>query len=378
MGLFRNRSIVEVVEKLGLALPDASRAFVARSSIPEARARVGPEPLAWLLHQVGVEWGLASAERYSYRGLKLLGVDGLEVRVPDSKENRGHFGGHDNGKRESGYPLCRLVALMALGSHLILDASFGPVSKGELTLMKPLWDVIPDDSLCIADQLYANPATMLPYVQAGSNRHFLSRAPARMKMKLVEVIGRSDELVEVEVDREARKKNPDLPERVQLRVIYYRRKGFPVGQLITTLLNPVLYPAQEIIGLYHKRWELELGYDELKTELLDRAVTLRSQKPEGVEQELWGILLAYNLVRREMEKVAEEAKVEPTRISFVMSLRLIQDEILWCAIASPGAIPRHLANLRRELKRYILPPRRSERAYPRAVKIQPRKYAARA
>ena len=94
-----------------------------------------------------------------------------------------------------------------------------------------------------------------------------------------------------------------------------------------------------------------------------------------MNQELWGLFLAYNLVRLEMERIAEEAGVSPTRISFVAALRMIQDEMLWCALSSPGAIPKHLRNLRAELKRFILPPRRTERIYPRAVKIKMSSYA---
>jgi len=69
--------------------------------------------------------------------------------------------------------------------------------------------------------------------------------------------------------------------------------------------------------------------DQLQTALLDREETIRSKTREGVEQELWRILLAYNLVRLEMARVAKSAKVEPTRISFVESLRLIRDEWVW-------------------------------------------------
>ena len=127
------------------------------------------------------------------------------------------------------------------------------------------------------------------------------------------------------------------------------------------------------MALYHERWELELGYDEIKTELLDREETIRSKKPEGVKQELWGILLAYNLVRLEMERIANEADVEPTRISFVEALRLIRDEWEWLSVASPGAIPKRLEALRRNLKRYVLPPRRA-RSFPRVVKIKMSNY----
>ena len=90
--------------------------------------------------------------------------------------------------------------------------------------------------------------------------------------------------------------------------------------------------------------------------MLDREEAIRSKSPTTVTQELWGVFLAYNLVRLEMERVAQDAGVEPTRISFVAALRLICDEWLWCAIATPGAIPKHLKNLRAALKTLILPP----------------------
>src|SRR4051812_41512705 len=71
--------------------------------------------------------------------------------------------------------------------------------------------------------------------------------------------------------------------------------------------------------------------------------SIRSKTREGVEQELWGIVLAYNRVRLEMERVAKSAKVELTRITFVESLRLICDEWMWLSVTSPGAIPKRLA-----------------------------------
>jgi hypothetical protein len=125
----------------------------------------------------------------------------------------------------------------------------------------------------------------------------------------------------------------------------------------------------------YQRWEIELGYDEIKTELLDREEAIRSLTVTGVWQELWGILLAYNLVRLEMERIAEEAGVEPVRVSFVTALRYIRDEWFWlCGTRTPGAIPRHLRAMRESVKRFILPPRRSERVYPRAVKIKMSNY----
>src|SRR6266496_43691 len=104
---------------------------------------------------------------------------------------------------------------------------------------------------------------------------------------------------------------------------------------------------------------------------------LGSRTPDGVRQEIWGIALAYNLVRLEMERAADEAKVEPNRISFVNAVALIRNAwFRWSMVPlAPGRIPEGLLDLRRCLKLLILPPRRPERAYPRAVKIKMSPYA---
>jgi len=188
-----------------------------------------------------------------------------------------------------------------------------------------------------------------------------------MKPVLVEKLGPHDALVELPVTRSMRaSSSKPMPEAVRMRAIRYQRPGFRAGVLLTSLLDPKKYPAEEIVQLYHERWEIELGYDEIKTHLLDRQEAIRSR----TRQEVWGILLAYNLVRVEMERAADEAGVEPTRISFVNALSLIRTAWrVWSTPPlAPGRIPEHLLDLRRHLGLLLLPERRSERRYPRVVK----------
>jgi len=102
---------------------------------------------------------------------------------------------------------------------------------------------------------------------------------------------------------------------------------------------------------------------------------LRSKQPERVYQEMWGLLLAYNLIRVEMERFADEANVAPTAISFVTAFNLICDEWIWLAgTATPGQIPRQLKRLREDMRRLVLPQRRRERSFPRVVKIKMSNY----
>jgi len=375
MALFRDRCIREVAESLNIALPGRRGPTISGSAVAQARARLGAEPMEWLFETCALHWAHKSADADRWNGLALYGVDGTTLRIPDSPENREDFGVPGGGPRgQAAYPQARLVALMALRSHLIAATSFGPFKIGEVTYARALWSELPDRSLCILDRGFFAADVLLPLSGSGSSRHWLIRSKKNQKWRVLERLGKDDYRVEMTVSHQARRKNPSLPEHFELRALRYQRRGFQPQWLLTSLLDAERYPAAEIAELYHERWEIELGYDEIKTEMLDREEAIRSQSSARIRQEIWGILLAYNLVRLEMERVAAEAGVPPTRISFITSLHLICDEWLWSASASPGAIPRHLRNLRGALKRFILPPRRPERRYPRAVKIKMSSY----
>jgi hypothetical protein len=375
MALFRDLAIGAVVRSLGLVLPGGKRPAPSDSAIAQARARLGGEPLRWLFGRTAQKWTRESADRHRWRGLALYGVDGSTVRVPDSPENRAHFGGQSaGGKRgQSGYPLVRLATLMVLRSHLLAAVRFGPY-QSELVYARDLWAYVPDHSLAIVDRGFLAAGILIPLADEAPNRHWLTRARKTTAWRPLKRLGSGDQLVEMNVSHEARRQNPALPEKWTVRAIAYRRRGFQPQTLLTSLLDPIAWPADEIVPLYHERWEIELGFDEVKTEMLEREETIRSRTVAGVEQELWGLALACNLVRLEMERTAAEARVPPSRISFIASLRAIRLALLLAPYISPGALPRHLQRLREDLASFVLPPRRSERLYPRAVKIKMSNY----
>jgi hypothetical protein len=320
---------------------------------------------------------MASARRRAWRGLAVYGVDGTTVRVPDSLENRAAFGGQEagGGRGASGYPIVRIVTLMALRSHLLLAVRFGPYSISERKHARDLWSSVPDDSLVVVDRNFMYAKDLVPLQANGRNRHWLTRARKNNKWRVVKRLGPGDALAEVLVNREARREDPSLPERWTMRAIRYRRRGFREQTLLTSLLDPVQYPRAEIVALYHERWELELGYDEVKTEMLEREESIRSKTPAGVEQELWGLALAYNLVRLEMERAAQIADVPPARMSFATCLRAIRFQLQILSAISPGKMAKVLDRFHRELAATcVLPPRRSDRFYPRAVKIKMSNY----
>lgn len=167
--LYRDLPITEVARRLDIALPDADGTrTVASSALSQARARLGADPLDWLFLRTGEEWEHASAGRDRWRGLALYGVDGTTLRVADSQVNRDHFGGQNAGthaggreERVSGYPSLRLVVLMALRSHLLTAASFGPYTVAEPHYAKSLWAVVWSSSA--ARSRWQGPTTSIAY-----------------------------------------------------------------------------------------------------------------------------------------------------------------------------------------------------------------------
>lgn len=369
MAMFRSWPIHDLVGRLGLVLP-GPKATVVPSAVADARSRLGAEPLERIFTMTAEKWAYRSADSQRWRGLAVYGVDGTTLRVADSEENVLQFGRPQSRRGEGGYPQTRLVTIMALRSHLIASAAFGPFDIGELALAADLWSAIPDDSLTIVDRNYLAGGVLVPLTAAGKNRHWLLRAKSDTKMRLIEQINKHEALVELAISPQSRAKDPSLPPTYLARAISYQIEGNKEEMLLTSVLDAKKYPAKEIVGLYHERWELELAYDELKTVMLEREETIRSRTAKGVEQEIWGLLLAYNLIRLEMERTADRHGVPPTRISFVGSLRIICDTWAWCAVASPGALPKRLKTMDELMTRLVLPERRSARTYPRAVKIK--------
>lgn len=374
MCLFTDRSIRDLIDHLQLVVPGTTS--LAPSALPKARYRLGQQPLRWLFDKVAETWGQTPGLG-GYHGLSLYGIDGSHLRVQDSDANFKHFGkpGGRNGKSDGGYPQLRLVGLMNLSNRLLTGAVVGPWCRGEQTLVKSLTQQIPDDSLTIVDRGFHAYMWLNELVNNGTNRQILIRGKKNLTYEVVEVLSDGSALARVRPHKTLRKQHPELPDSIVLRIIEYKHQGGEPSRLFTSLLDPETYPARELIELYHERWELEIGFDELKTHMLERKESLRSLKPEGVYQELWGQLLVYNLVRREMLLAAHAHGLPPKRISFRSSLLWIRNFWITAAMTgSSGTIPRHLGELRSTLDVLILPERRSERRYPRHVKIKMSNY----
>ena len=145
-------------------------------------------------------------------------------------------------------------------------------------------------------------------------------------------------------------------------------------RILTSLTDAMRYPSDDIVDLYTHRWEIELGYREMKQTLLNSEYTLRSKRPDMVEQELWGLLLAYNLIRVAMTEAATRKGIWPNQLSFSGCSSAVVAFLLTTVLTSPGKLPVLYENLINQLTYYELPTRREDRLYPRCVKPKPSKY----
>ena len=148
-----------------------------------------------------------------------------------------------------------------------------------------------------------------------------------------------------------------------VRLISYRITDERLGEkervyrLVTTLLNPRVAPALEVVRLYHELWEVELVFDEIKTHERAQRKVLRSKTPEGVVQELYGLFLAHYAVRALLAQAAMQADLDPDRLSFTEGLFALTEMLSFALPLEAAATGPLLVRLRRKMAQHVLPPR---------------------
>ena len=377
LALYRHQSISEVIDELDLALPNAQVPFVSKSAVAQARQRLGPAPLEWLFHTSARAWSDQDKDVYLFNGMSLLAMDGTTFRVADSPANREHFGAQSYASGAvASYPQVRGVTLTAIPTHLVVDAAFGRYDTNEMLYAKTLVPGIPDHTLTVFDKGFMAAEILCGLTANGQNRHFLIPAKGNTKWEVVEGPP-EDAIVQMRVSPQARTKSPWLPEFWRVRAIAVIDSQGRKKVLLTSLTDRKHFKATEIVACYGRRWQIETSYRELKQSMMGMALTLRSKTVEGVQQEIWGALTAYNLIRLEIAKAALDADCEPTEISFVRAFHAIQYELRWAAVTrAQGKLPALLQRLRQRLVS-MLNEKRPGRKCDRVVKATPKRYTIR-
>ena len=132
--------------------------------------------------------------------------------------------------------------------------------------------------------------------------------------------------------------------------------------------------TEYLARLYQERWETELGFRDIKSSMQHNAITLRSKTVELVYQELWGLLLTYNIIRREAAFAAVAFGRSPSDIRFKPVCQYIAVQLIVMANANPlSRTGRQLSELRSGIGSLLLE-RRSRPITPRTVKMSKIRY----
>jgi hypothetical protein len=302
-------------------------------------------------------------------------VDGSTEVVPDTPANAAAFGRPTNQSGACAFPQVRLVYLMEAGTHALVDAGVWPYATGERVGAHRLLRAVGPGMLVLHDRGLHSYAFAAAVRQRGA--HLLGRLPANVTLPTERALADGSALAwlrPADADR-----RPQAAPPILVRVITYALTDPALPgygeehRLLTTLLDPAVAPAVEVACAYHERWEVELAVDEQATHQRLPTRPLRSKRPVGVIQELYGLFIAHYAVRVLMHEAALAAGVDPDRLSFVHAVRLVQDAIPEFQMAAPAALPRLAARLLADIAGGRLPARR-RRANPRVVKRQQSKF----
>jgi len=363
----------------GLYVP---RNPVADGAITHARKRVG----------VGVFRDLffASSEKarehaQDFHGFLSIAIDGTSLTMPDTPENVERFGRPGTGRGKAAFPQTRVVALVATAVHAIYDIAFGPfVGKGtgERTLAMPLiLKNAHEGLLFLLDKGFYGFDLLAAILQ--QNAAFIVAVPDQATLKPIRRSRRLDgsylawltkKIEDPAAGPLAGGRKRWKEEKRMVRVIEYQIPGFRRRRVATSLLDSEIL-ASEIARHYHRRWEIELAYDEIKTHQCARRkgqcqTVLRSKLPELVEQEIYAMAAVYNLLRDLINEAARKHELDPLSISFVDALQAILDAALLMSAARAERLPELYDQLLDDIAKCEMKRWRRPRAYPRVVKVK--------
>ncbi len=373
MHLYAHLSIAHVMRKIAQGLrfiwPDPTYRLPKASALTYRRYQLGPRPMAALFHQLCVPMATPQTSGAFRFGLRLMAIDGTVEDLPDTPENAAVFGRHHSDRGKAAFPQVQSVYLAECGTHAVVDAGFWPCHTCErVGGFRVLRSVTPD-MLVLWDRGFHDYDMIMAVRQRGA--HVLGRLPAHVKPKVIAHLPDNSQLAYLYPSDPQRRKRG---EHLVVRLVEYTLNDPALPgygerhRLVSTLLEPSMASALDLVCAYHERWELEVLIDETDTHqrLSDRP--LRSRKPLGVIQELYGLLITHYAIRFLMHEAAVRHELDPDRLSFVHALAVIQEAIAEFQMVTPDEWP---ALYQRVLDDMVIDgklPQRRHRSNPRVVK----------
>jgi hypothetical protein len=298
----------------------------------QARLRLPEEFFARIARSVGRQLQDQTQHSWLWKGRHVYLFDGTTVLMPDTAENQRAYPQTWNQKPGAGMPLARVAAVFSLSCGVILNlriAKYAGKHQGEITLLRKLSGMFSAGDVLLADCLMCNWRGLFTLKQRGVDTVTrLNKAIRTANFRKGQKLGKNDHLVEWprpsmrDLDRETRRAMPASltvrEARVRIQQPGFRTKVIVV---VTTLLDPVQYPKEDLADLYRQRWNNELDLRSIKSVM--QMECLRCKTPELVRKEIWTHVLAYNLIRTVMAHAAIRHEVLPRTISFKGTLQTL-------------------------------------------------------
>ena len=372
MNIYTRLSIGAVMRKIARGLrfvwPDPDYAVPKDSAIAYRRYQLGARPMVALFHRVCRPMATPETPGAFLFGLRLMAIDGTVEDVADTPENVAAFGRHNGSRGDSAFPQVQGVYLAECGTHAIVDAGFWPCHTSERVGGFRMLRSLEKGMLIMWDRGFHDFDMFIKAQKQGAE--ILSRLPSHVKPQLVRTLLDGSWLAYLLPSEYQRRKRG---ERILVRIIEYTildpaLPGYGEHhRLVTTLLDPETYPILDLVCAYHERWEIEVVIDEVDTHQRLANRPLRSLKPVGVIQELYGLLVAHYAIRFLMHEAACQVGIDPDRISFVHALNVVHDAIPEFQMTMPEQLPQLYSRLLHDIAYGLLPERRL-RSTPRVVK----------
>lgn len=288
-----------------------------------------------------------------WHGHRTWTLDGSSFSMPDTPALQDHFGQPTNQAEGCGFPVAHLLALFHAGTGLLLQVLASPMRTHDMRHAALMHLELMAGDILLADRGFASfghlALLFLRQMHAVfrchqrqivnfrvGRKHTSKRKPKKgmPRSRYVKRLGRRDQLVEYTKPRLKDKPTwmdddtfATLPETLLVRELRFntpqRGHRTKVITLVTTLLDPELYPAADLAELYLSRWQIEVNFRHLKTTM--GLEVLHCQTVEGVLKELYLFALVYNLVRLVMLEASRRQQVPLDRISFIDALRWLRD-----------------------------------------------------
>ena len=346
LGLFRPLGTQEVLRVLQEGLKEIggrpgkpkARKLVKTAGAPaisQARTRLGVEPVKQLYEQVVRPMAAQDTQGAWYRQWHLVAMDGFTLEVPDSEANRAAFARPESpAGGESAYPRIRGVGLVEVGTHVLFGTALDSYAVGEITLARQVVPHLCTGMLCLADRYF--PGYQLWKQATETGAELVWRVREKIQFPVEQRLPDGSWL---SCFRPNREKGKPAGEPLPVRVVEYRIKGSEEAtRIITSILDCGAAPAEELAALYHERWEFETALDEFKTHLRGARTVLRSQTPELVKQEVYGILLAHFALRGLMHQAALRGGRDPDRVSFTHTVNVVRRTLPRFAALPPSGL----------------------------------------